>query len=146
MPRVLVATMADGVLAAHGQKFFVLGGGFDNFKVNAFPAIFPRISLLLALEIEAGTDVPVACRIVLRSKANSQEIFAVELKFVRNGSFDHPTIAWQGLNLPPVSFAGPGTVILEASAGESQFASQFEVIGPQKPIFPVPGGSATYNN
>ena len=66
MNRILVATLADGVQAMPGQKFSVLGGGFDNLNATVFPAVFPRISLLLALEIEAGTDVPMACQVTLR--------------------------------------------------------------------------------
>ena len=145
MSRVLVVTMADGVMAMPGQKFFVLGGGFDNLHAASFPAVFTRISLLLALEIEAGSDVKVVCRVVLRPKNEGAEILNITMNFTRNGNFDHPTVAWQGLNLPPLSLAGPGPLILEAACGDSRFASQFEVIGPPTPIFPAPGNGTSFN-
>jgi len=136
MNRILVATLADGVQAMPGQKFSVLGGGFDNLNATVFPAVFPRISLLLALEIEAGTDVPMACQVTLRRKSDGEKIFEVGLNLIRNGSFDHSAVVWQGLDLPPLTLSGPGKLILEATSADSKFSCEFEVQGPPAPIFP----------
>lgn len=136
MNRILVATLADGVQALPGQKFFVLGGGFDNLNAAVFPAVFARISLLLALEIEAGTDVPMACKVTLRRKSDGEEILGAEINLVRNGSFDHSAVVWSGLDLPPLTLARPGKLILEATSADSKFSCEFEALGPSAPIFP----------
>ena len=142
MARVLVATLADAVAAAAGQKFSVLGGSVDTFHTQSFPVTLMPLALLLALEIEAGTDVKVDGKVSF--KHPSGEVFLdVGFQLARSGTHAKPSVVWQGLNLPPLNFTAPEHITIVASVPGSSYEFSLDVAGPTPAIFPTPVGTST---